>query len=398
MTTSATAFQLPQQNIPVVDAQGRVTLQWFRFFQQLGVSGDPSGAIAALEAEVATLATDVATAESQAAQAVTDASEALDAASAGQVLGAIALKQAVSPLRISGSGLATSGASSITFAGAGATVSHEGGDVTVTVPATVYSVGLSAPAQFSVTGSPVATSGTLNFSWNTQTANAVLAGPSSGSAAAPTFRALVAADIPENLNASIISGFCQVNYGSANPYFQWYNSSAGTNQKYLRLVSDSIGDLILQTVNDAYTAAISILKIDNSGNLYLTSAGLKALTDQGAWSTYSPTVSSGSGSITSYTVNSARYLQLGTVVHLFLSITINTNGTGAGAVIVTLPVSSTSLANAVGAGRETSLTGKMCQAILTSATTAEIVFYDNTYPGANGAGILLSMTYEAAAG
>ncbi|KVO83235.1 beta strand repeat-containing protein [Burkholderia ubonensis] len=61
---------------------------------------------------------------------------------------------------------------------------------------TVTSVGLSAPSQFTVTGSPVTGSGTLTFSWGNQTANYVLAGPTSGGAAAPTFRALVGADIP----------------------------------------------------------------------------------------------------------------------------------------------------------------------------------------------------------
>ncbi len=62
---------------------------------------------------------------------------------------------------------------------------------------TVTSVGLAAPtAEFSVSGSPVTASGTLTFSWKTQSANVVFAGPSSGGAAAPTFRGLVAADLP----------------------------------------------------------------------------------------------------------------------------------------------------------------------------------------------------------
>jgi hypothetical protein len=60
----------------------------------------------------------------------------------------------------------------------------------------VLSVGLTAPAQFAVTGSPVTTTGTLAITWNTQSANVVLAGPVSGGAASPTFRSLVAADIP----------------------------------------------------------------------------------------------------------------------------------------------------------------------------------------------------------
>lgn len=61
---------------------------------------------------------------------------------------------------------------------------------------TVTSVGLSMPSIFSVSGSPVTTSGTLTATLNTQTANTVFAGPAAGGAATPTFRSLVASDIP----------------------------------------------------------------------------------------------------------------------------------------------------------------------------------------------------------
>jgi hypothetical protein len=66
----------------------------------------------------------------------------------------------------------------------------------------VTSVGLSAPTQFSVTGSPVTSSGTLALSWVNQTANTFLAGPSSGSAAAPTFRTLAVNDFNGGTGAS----------------------------------------------------------------------------------------------------------------------------------------------------------------------------------------------------
>ena len=66
-------------------------------------------------------------------------------------------------------------------------VSPGGGSVT--------SVALTVPTEFTVSGSPVTSSGTLAVSKSTQSANTVWAGPASGSAAAPTFRALVAADI-----------------------------------------------------------------------------------------------------------------------------------------------------------------------------------------------------------
>ncbi len=60
---------------------------------------------------------------------------------------------------------------------------------------TVTSVALSAPAEFNVTGSPVITAGTLTLAWANESSNFVLAGPTTGPASTPTFRALVPADI-----------------------------------------------------------------------------------------------------------------------------------------------------------------------------------------------------------
>lgn len=73
------------------------------------------------------------------------------------------------------------------------------------VPA--VSIALTAPDLFTVTGSPAAYNGTLDFEWNTVAVNTVLAGPSTGSTAAiPTFRSLVAADIP-SIESTKISDF-----------------------------------------------------------------------------------------------------------------------------------------------------------------------------------------------
>jgi hypothetical protein len=59
---------------------------------------------------------------------------------------------------------------------------------------TVTSVGLSLPAEFTVTGSPVSTSGALTATWASEAANKVFAAPN-GAPGTPTFRLLVAADI-----------------------------------------------------------------------------------------------------------------------------------------------------------------------------------------------------------
>lgn len=77
-----------------------------------------------------------------------------------------------------------------------------------TIPGTgtVSSVALALPASaFTVTGSPVTSSGTLTGSFTTQAANLIFAGPSGGAAAVPTFRSLVGADIPAGFTLSTLA-------------------------------------------------------------------------------------------------------------------------------------------------------------------------------------------------
>lgn len=89
----------------------------------------------------------------------------------------------------------------------------------------VTSVALSLPASvFSVSGSPVTTTGTLTGSFATQSANTIFAGPSSGGAAVPTFRTLAYADLPLQLyvenpstpTAPVASGANAVAIGSGS--------------------------------------------------------------------------------------------------------------------------------------------------------------------------------------
>lgn len=84
---------------------------------------------------------------------------------------------------------------------------------------TVFSVGLSMPSIFTVSNSPVTSSGTLTAVLNTQTANLVFAGPGSGGAVSPTFRLLVGADLP-NPSAASLGGV----QSAAAVSHQWINS------------------------------------------------------------------------------------------------------------------------------------------------------------------------------
>lgn len=96
----------------------------------------------------------------------------------------------------------------------GGTLFWNGAQVTTAAGVgTVTSVALAAPAIFSVSGSPVTGSGTLTLSLATQSANRIWAGPTTGVAAAPTFRALVDADVPDDVT---INGTSNVTWASVN--------------------------------------------------------------------------------------------------------------------------------------------------------------------------------------
>ena len=113
----------------------------------------------------------------------------------GNVTLTLALQAASTLLGVSstGAGIPTAitlGANLSMSAGGILSASGGGGSGTVT------SVALTAPGIFAVGGSPITTSGTLAITLATQSPNLVWAGPTSGAAATPTFRSLVAADIP----------------------------------------------------------------------------------------------------------------------------------------------------------------------------------------------------------
>lgn len=88
---------------------------------------------------------------------------------------------------------APSGKTNVKWQSSGSDVS---GYVDAATSGTVTSVALTMPAEFTVAGSPVTGSGTLAVTKANETANQVYAGPTTGSPAAPAFRALVATDIP----------------------------------------------------------------------------------------------------------------------------------------------------------------------------------------------------------
>ncbi len=98
---------------------------------------------------------------------------------------------------------------------------------------TATSVALSLPAIITVTGSPVTTAGTLTGTLATQTANTIWAGPPTGAAAAPTFRAMVNADLP-------LSGVAAGTYVSATVNTRGVITAATTTASLTTQVSGTL--------------------------------------------------------------------------------------------------------------------------------------------------------------
>lgn len=167
-----------------------------------------------------------------------------------------------------------------------------------TAPATsgtVTSVGLSLPSIFSITGSPVTTAGTLTGTLATQVANTVFAGPTTGADAAPTFRTLVAADIPSTLNDITTTGATTANNVSvgtiamtsaavvATGTYSYQNVKLNNSTSRLDRYSGEFVDFVtlstsstnagnaeyyINTNNTARTVVIPVATGDNQGRRY----------------------------------------------------------------------------------------------------------------------------------
>lgn len=118
----------------------------------------------------------------------------------------------------------------------------------------VTSVGLAVPeAEFSVSGSPITSTGTVTISKDNQSANTVWAGPTSGGAAQPTFRALAANDIPTNLRDATINLIID-GLGSPIPTGVAGDLQVDFNCTILSatLLADQSGDIVVDVWKDSY--------------------------------------------------------------------------------------------------------------------------------------------------
>lgn len=184
---------------------------------------------------------------------------------------------------------------------------------------TVTSVGLTVPSILSVSGSPVTSSGTLAVTLATESANRVFAGPTTGSAATPTFRALVAADIPD-ISATYLTpaGAAALTNKTGN-ISQWTNdsgyltSSSGGSSNITTLGTVTVGIWNATVISGLYGGtgvANSGKTITLGGNVTTSGAYALTLNLSGATSVTLPT----SGTLLSTSVTTLSSLtSIGTI-------------------------------------------------------------------------------------
>jgi hypothetical protein len=102
------------------------------------------------------------------------------------------------------------------------------------------------------------------------------------------------------------------------------------------------------------------------------------------WFTFAPVFSSSAGTITSYSVVSAKARIAGKKFECFIEASITNNGTGSGTIVATIPV--TPITILVGSGRNATTGGKMLEIYGRAASGAvlSIVDYSGAYPAATG--------------
>jgi hypothetical protein len=209
----------------------------------------------------------------------------------------------------------------------------------------------------------------------------------------------VAAGVPVYLNGT--SGNTQILYyaslvidAQVNGTKGWrlYAPGAGTSEMRgdwaVNNTGGGSGNLTMSNGNVVQgTAAKGINFTANTPAAGMTSQLLNWY-EEGTWT---PVVTSGTGTITSYTA-AGRYTRIGRQVTLTWYISVSNNGTGAGYINITGAPFSSGVGNTALFGFNQS-NGAACTGAI-NGTTLEMYKYDATYPIATGQTINGSITYS----
>ena len=358
----ANVTQIPAPRVELIDPRtGLMSREWFRFFNNLYVltgGGTTDTSLADLQlAPVYQLTSPDATAADLAPQTVTVAEPQFD----------------LSPRYELGT-LASQNADNITF-----------GNLTVSGTAT-FSAGTANGVAY-LNASKVFTTGTALTFDGTNLGIGTITPANPLTVTSDTVAQVRVGTVSANINARITlaSSGTGINILGTNGVTDLAFYSGGTEQLRLTTAGNltfSVGNLVQGT------AAKGVNFTANTPLAGMTSQLLNWYED-GA---YTPTVTAGSGSITSYSAT-AKYTRIGRQVTVCFEVTISNNGTGATSLIVTLPFTCGSQPS-IGVGRENGSTGNILQAYVgASASTAIVLTATNGYPGASGYKPTCTVTY-----
>lgn len=149
--------------------------------------------------------------------------------------------------------------------------------------------------------------------------------------------------------------------------------------------SDTTGKLVKDH------AATIALTSEVSGTLPTANGGLG--NTAGAWTTYTPAITSTVGTFTTVSATGGFYV-IGKLVHFSVTISVTTVGTASGRINLPIPTG-TAIRNFSAHGSETASTLKgISYEVQSGATTGLVTFYDGTFPGASGNTIIVTGIYE----
>lgn len=152
-------------------------------------------------------------------------------------------------------------------------------------------------------------------------------------------------------------------------------------------------------VSSAYSAPNTTVTITGGSDYTLANAAITdnylglAMRPEGFpfWFNYAAVVSSSTGTITSYSITTARFAMVGNIAHVRGKFTVTNNGTGATSLRITYPFAFLDDGN-IGAGRNMT-TGAMLQ-IVPSGGFLAILRYDNAYPVVTGDVVTFLISYQ----